>query len=653
MDFFSHQDQARRATRWLIVYFVLTVIAIIATIYIAVVAVGAWATRDAEVPFAPLAWHPQLLLTVIGTVLATITVGCLYKMWELGGSGERVAIALGGTRVPPNTSQLDKRILLNVVEEMALASGTTVPPVFIMENETGVNAFAAGTLPQNAVIGITRGALDVLNRDQLQGVIAHEFSHILNGDMRLNLRLISLLHGILMIAMIGYFVIRLIQFIPSRSSSSDDDGKATIAIIALAAIIGATLLAVGYIGVFFANLIQAAVSRQREFLADASAVQFTRNPQGIADALKRIGGWKQQAAIQHLEAKETSHMFFGQGVSSLWFATHPPLAVRIARLDPQFKGQFPKTEITQHSESELIDPRSLSHLRSSLAGSHQAALAGVDHFETAPQDAVESVGNPLPQHVEHAHQMVDDIDARMIDEVREPLGAVAVVYAMLLAPPGDANRDAQLKMIRESDDRRVIEELNRVIPWVDGLEVEQRLPIACMAFPSLGQLSERQAQAVQRTVRRLIEADRQWSFFEYAVQRFVSKRLVLNKQSFIRDGRKTLASLGPAFQMILSSLAHMSNGDDSSAMSFEAGKKVLKSAPRGLICLPREQCTLKALDQALNQLETACPSACKEMLNAFCACVAADGMATLREMEVLRVVSDALGCPMPPILDLH
>jgi Zn-dependent protease with chaperone function len=230
VDFFSHQDQARRATWWLIGYFLVTVVAIIVVVYFAVVAAIAASSNGLEEPFRPLAWHPQILLYVVGAVLATITAGSLYKIIELGGDGNRVAVHLGGRKVPPNSRDLDERILLNVVEEMALASGTPVPPVYLLENELGINAFAAGTTPQNAVIGITRGAIQTLTRDQLQGVIAHEFSHILNGDMRLNLRLIGLLHGILAIAMIGYLVLRIVWHLPSRSSNNDEKG--TIAIVA-------------------------------------------------------------------------------------------------------------------------------------------------------------------------------------------------------------------------------------------------------------------------------------------------------------------------------------------------------------------------------------------------------------------------------------
>ncbi|MFN7629419.1 MAG: M48 family metalloprotease, partial [Pirellula sp.] len=270
MDFFAHQDRAKRNTLWLVIYFAATVVTIVALVYFVIMAVLVASTQNSGQPIDLFSWHPQIFIAVVGSVLAIILSGSLYKMWELGSDGNKVAVQLGGIKIQPNTRNLDERILLNVVEEMALASGTPVPPVYLLPLETGINAFAAGTTPQNAVIGVTRGCVETMTRDELQGVIAHEFSHILNGDMKLNLRLIGMLHGILLIAMIGYVLFRMAMEIPVRSSSNDeDDAKGIFAIVAGLFATGAALVGIGYAGVFFASLIQAAVSRQREFLADA------------------------------------------------------------------------------------------------------------------------------------------------------------------------------------------------------------------------------------------------------------------------------------------------------------------------------------------------------------------------------------------------
>jgi Zn-dependent protease with chaperone function len=531
---------------------------------------------------------------------------------------------------------------------MALASGTPVPPVYVMSNEQGINAFAAGTTPQNAVIGVTRGAIETLSRDELQGVIAHEFSHILNGDMKINLRLIGLLHGILVIAMIGYLIFRFTAQLP-RFSSSDDDGKATLGIIAVLFALGGALVGIGYVGVFFASLLQSAVSRQREFLADASAVQFTRNPNGISDALKNIGGWKQKSIVRAVYSRETCHMFFSQGMVAQWFSTHPALDVRIRRIEPNFDGRFPATTRIVHTEREIIDPSSLSKLRSSFATAHQAALDGVERFESVPREAVQHVGQPVDEHIDQAKRLVGDLDPGIMDEARDPLGAVAIVYAMLLAPADAPLRPKQLDMIQRFDGTRILGEMARVLGKIDTLEPEQRLPLACLCLPAIDQLSDSQSGTFRTTVRQLIDADRRWTIFEFAIQRFITKRLV-HRAAPTAKSNASKREIDNAFGLVLSMLAYMGGEPEDAKRPFQAG---LQSCGRShLVLLEREQCTLKRLDESLDVMGSATGKSKREMLNAFCVCVAEDSRSTIREVELLRVISDALGCPMPPVLNL-
>ncbi len=673
MDFFDHQERARRNTVLLTVYFVIAIILIIACVYFAVLGILAFKTDGTEQSISIFGWHPELLGSVVVVVGIIIATGSLFKIWALGGHGETVAIALGGVKVPANTTALEERILLNVVEEMALASGTPVPPVYILENESGINAFAAGTSPQNAVIGITRGAITTLRRDELQGVIAHEFSHILNGDMRLNLRLMGLLNGILLIALIGYFFIRSLNMVSMRGSSRNDDNKGAAGMVAALFLLGSALVVIGYIGVFFANMIKSAVSRQREFLADASAVQFTRNPNGISDALKRIGGWKQHARLTSARASESSHMFFGEGVASFLFATHPPLPVRIKRIEPNFQGIFPKTGPVTHSVSELIDPNSLSMARASFAGGataggaaagrtaiasgarnsvHQAALAGAVQHERQPENAVSHIGEPRPEHLVHAHNLVDELAPILAEDIRDPLGAVAIIYALLLAPKSDPVREKQLETIQIQADPRVTQELIRVLDPVGRLDDEQRLPLACLALPALHQMSPNQVAIFRKTVLALIEADRIWTVFEFAIQRFITKRLVnrLVDTPQSRSDSKSELPFANAFQVVLSALAYVGSNADGPANSFAIGLNQSKLVHKSATILPREKCTLKSLDGALNVLEKANGTKKRGMLEAFSACIAADGKVELCELELLRVIADALGCPMPPIL---
>lgn len=664
MDFFAHQDQARRNTVKLVFYFGITVLIIMATVYFALIGVLAFGNMNKPHPIE--IFDPVILVGVILSVGVVIASGSLYQTWLLSGDGSSVALQLGGTKVQPNSRDLNERILLNVVEEMALAAGTPVPPVYLLESEQGINAFAAGTTPQNAVVGVTRGCIETLTRDELQGVIAHEFSHILNGDMRLNIRILGLLHGILLIAMLGYSLFRMASYMPMRSSGrNDDDGKGAAALVVAILVFGALLLGIGYTGVFFAGLIQAAVSRQREFLADASAVQFTRNPFGIAGALKRIGGWQKKSFVQATYAKEASHLFFSKGLASQFFATHPPLDLRIRRIEPTFNGKFEATQVQQHSESDIVDPRTLGFQRKAQGTTtlgtttlgttaHVAAEAGVVHFEANPQDAVDHIGNPEDQHIEQANRLMQEIDKELIDEVHEPFGAMAIVFALLCAPQSDSVRTAQIELLSRSAPKGIAAHTSKLLPKIDALLAEQRLPLACMALPALDQLSKPQTGAFRTIVRRLIDADRRWTIFEYALQRFITRRIVLRTDESSGSGIVD-SQLEKAYIQVLSTLANV-GGNTHAEDSFQAGWQVvgpnLFGKGRLANLVDRDECTLKKFDVSLDLLARVDIKFKRSILDSFCACIVHDQRSTINEVELLRVVSDALGCPMPPVLDL-
>src|SRR6056297_2305293 len=294
MDFFEHQEQARRKTGVLIFYFILAVVGIIAAVYLLSVLLFVFLDDGTQPLEASSLWRPEMLLYSAGGTALIIFLTSAYKTAQLSGGGEVVARELGGREIDLNTTDFHERRLLNVVEEMAIASGVPVPTIFVMDREDSINAFAAGKTPSDAVIGVTRGCMTLLTRDELQGVIAHEFSHILNGDMRLNIRLMSILFGILFLALMGELILRFGVRGSMHSGRREGAGAALIMLVA-----GLGLLAIGYIGNFFGNLIKASVSRQREFLADASAVQFTRNPEGLAGALIKIGGLESGSEVTH------------------------------------------------------------------------------------------------------------------------------------------------------------------------------------------------------------------------------------------------------------------------------------------------------------------------------------------------------------------
>ena len=365
MDFFEAQEYAQKRTKWLVLWFALAVIAVVAAVdFLFYLFLGQKMGEDL-VPF---------LAMVSFATAGIIVIASLFKTKQLGRGGEVVAHDLGGRLVMPGSTDFQEKRLLNIVEEMAIASGMPVPQVFLMDEEESINAFAAGTEPSNAVIGVTRGCVQRLTRDELEGVIAHEFSHILNGDMRLNMRLMGIVFGLLVISIIGRGMVEMLRYqSQGRRRNSKEGGGALLALF----LIGLGLLVIGSLGVLFGRLIQAGISRQREFLADASAVQFTRNPSGISGALKRIGGLAGLTKMKSAKASEASHMFFSNGgMFSFGLATHPPLDVRIKAIEKNWDGEFLESELKPVASERVEKKRERKSPFEAIPGGAVIGLAG-------------------------------------------------------------------------------------------------------------------------------------------------------------------------------------------------------------------------------------------------------------------------------------
>ncbi|MBM4142629.1 MAG: M48 family metallopeptidase [Lentisphaerae bacterium] len=644
MDFFAHQDVARRKTTLLIGYYTIAVVLIVLGVYLAFAATfaGAMARQTGRVE-ATRFWNPDLFVWVTGGTLIVVALGTIYKVSQLASGGAAVARLLGGRPVNANASDPDERKILNVVEEMAIASGAPVPGVYILEDERGINAFAAGFSPADAVVAVTRGCVQRLTRDELQGVVAHEFSHIFNGDMRLNVRLMGVLHGILVIAMAGYWIMRSTMH-TRRSGSRDKGGSAPIALLGLA------LMIIGYVGVFFAKLIKSAVSRQREFLADASAVQFTRNPLGIAGALKKIAGFAGGSRIRSPNAEEASHFFFCNGLSSSLLglmATHPPIEERIRRLDSSFQ------------------PGGQAAASASAGGGSAAALAGIEagrglaeppplpegaaRLAADPDEIVARVGAPGPRHLAYARQVLERIPAAAADAAREPFGARAIVYGLLLSRDG-AVRASQWARLEGGADAAVLAEMRRLAPVMAGIEDALRLPLLDLAVPALRDLSPAQYQAFMSNVDHLVRADEEVDLFEYAL------RLVLRRQlepAFGGARRHVIQYydvtplLRPAADLLTALAAWGADDVTGARRAFAAGASRLgaRQAPEiGDIA----GAGLGSVDAALGRLAEAGPAVKRRVVAACAASVGADGKVTVEEAELLRAVSDALDCPLPP-----
>ncbi len=645
MDFFEHQDVARRRTARLIFYFILAVVAIVVAIYfvalIALTFVGGDSRSGAPNPFAQTPWHPDLFLAVAAATIGVILLGSLYKTSQLASGGESVALMMGGRLIDQGTRDPAERRLLNVVAEMALASGTPVPPVYVMENEPCINAFAAGHEPGDAVIGVSHGCLDYLDRDELQGVMAHEFSHILNGDMRLNLRLIGVLHGILVLAILGWYVMHSLRFSGRSSRDSKGGGGAMVVIL----IVALGLLVVGSIGLFFGKLIKSGVSRQHEYLADASAVQFTRLPDGIAGALKKIGGRPETSKIEDGHAEEISHMFFGSAFGSRkvqLFATHPPLAERIRRIDPSFDGTFPKRvkPVKVRPEAPKLKPKEKPPSPFEAIG---GAAAPLD-----PGGVLGRIGLPGMEQLLYAAVILESMPQPIAAAAGEPYGARAVIYAVLLDRDADV-RSEQLAALKARAEALSYRETQRLAPLIDNLPDEARLPLVDMTLPALKQQSPDQYATFRENVDALIEADEKLDLLEYTVRTMLLRQLDVpfGRAKPIAVRYRRLDPLLPSLVAVLSTLAYAGQeGEADVRRAFDGG---MAEIGRTGSLLVKSDCSLRNLDAALDALAEAAPKLKRNILSACIACVAADGKVTPREGQLVHAVAAVLGVPIPPI----
>jgi len=636
--FFQRQASARRNTTLLVVLFLVAVV----LITLAVCLVGYFVTRSES---SGLAFQHWLLsrhgAMTAGTVVILIILGSLVRWVDLAGGGERVAKMVGAREIDPDTRDAGERKLRNIVEEMAIASGVNVPRLYVMDHETGINAFVAGYTPGEAVMVVTHGALTQLTRDELQGVVGHEFSHILNGDMRLNVRLIAILAGILMLGQIGGFLVRA-SFHRSTYSSRSRDGRGQAAI----GLIGLALLVIGYIGVFFGRLIQAAVSRQRETLADASAVQFTRNPEGIAGALFKIGlkgGYLDTTS----HASDMNHMCFGESarmkLSSL-LASHPPVEDRIqaiqpgmlARLSSRFRDTEPSTD--------------LSHGQKTPHTANTSGFAGMQLSSGKPSAGFSgSVGTVTRGGEDYAIALLAQIPQTFRNLLYTRAGAVQLCYALLIhALPRHEQDDVLAQITRHpllSPQRDI---LDKLLPALDSLGAAIRFPALELAMPALRKLDPEERDGLHTAVRQLIGADRKVTLFELAMSSFLKRHLMPESAQVVPVRYRSYKAVLPALKCLISLHARAGAriGDEAENLYQEAMAGFANQNEMGTL---QARVSLKELQQALTTLNQLSPLLKPAIIDAAGHCVTHDGRVDVTEYEMMRLVADQLDCPMPPL----
>ena len=641
MDFFQHQERARRKTGLLVLYFILAVIAIVVCVNLAVLLTLFWGDFQSV---SPSQWftHP-FIHWITGLTLAVMVFGCLLKLWQLRNGGQGLAEMLGARHITMDSTGTQEKQLINVVEEMSIASGIPAPQLYVLDNETAINAFVAGFRPSETVLVVTQGTLNELNRDELQGVIAHEFSHIFNADMRLNLRLLAVLAGILALGKVGEYLIRgqrRSSF--SRSSSSRKGGGGLV-------FAGLALMVIGYVGLFFGRLIKAAISRQRELLADASAVQFTRNPAGLGGALIKIrNGNGSHLATPH--AEDMSHMCFGE---TLHFrlrnllGTHPPLDERLSAIGSDWVARArSRARDTGSGPASPATPRP-------AAPQGAAAFAGGSTVpedtkppvaatpSTAPSQRVGTVSEP---DMGYARSLLEAIPDDLRRQIRSPQSAESVLYALILST-STSDTESLLNALNISDERQDLMILSQTI---GALGSRLRLPLIDLALPVLKPLPADSRARILSHLTALIEVDNRYTFFEWALVGLAHQQLGEQSGKNRRTRFRRYGALAAEIQLLFSVLTWASGAENEEARTlFQRSTHGL--LPAGRTLLPLTHCGSHKLGHAVDGLADLSPLLKGPVIDAAADLVLADGKVQVQETELLRTIAALLECPLPPL----
>ncbi len=634
MDFFAEQDRARRNLRRLIVLFTLAVLLLIVLVN-ALITGFLWFGNDYNVYAGGSGLQGYLrqfslerFLGVGAAVAATVGLVSLVRWLQLSSGGKYVAEAMGGRRVLPTTSDRFEKRGLNIVQEMALAANMPVPDLYVLPNERGINAFAAGITTADAVVAVTRGTLLQLSRAELQGVIGHEFSHILNGDMRLGIRLAALVKGITFIGDVGHFLLRAGAYGTALGRRRDERNAAL-------PIVGLGLLIIGWLGALAAGFIKAAISRQKEYLADASAVQFTRDNSGIANALKVIGGFVPGSLVHAARAGELGHLFFGEVRHSLWdgFATHPPLEQRIRRLEPNWNGEF----ISRREVREV--PMTPGNVEAGVGRAALVAAAAAAALDSAAGQADDAAPDGEFENPDDA-----DLPAALREAIQEPLGAMATALGLLISR-SPQQEDAALAAVREHGARGEAEAVVELLPALSGLTPGQRFPLLARAMPALRAMSTPQYRQFKSTLLAVVRADRQTDLFEWCL--FQLLRHYLDPEYLnVKASRPRYSHIGRVrapLRIVLSVLAHQGEGD--SERAFRLAVEELKQDQ--LTLLPLAECSVAEFSRAVSTLADCYPLIKPRILKAMALAAGEDGQVSAVERELVVAVAAVMDCPVP------
>ncbi|MCH8511820.1 MAG: M48 family metalloprotease [Kiritimatiellae bacterium] len=639
--FFDHQQAARVRTRWALFGFMVAILLTVVSVgFVTGFGLYGFSQFGEDDSVFRINEHWQAIAIASGTALAIILIAGLIRHVQMMKGPEHVMTSMGGWRVPPDTSDGELKQLRNVVEEMAIASGIPVPETYVL-NERGINACAVGMDVDRAAVGVTFGALATFTRDELQGVIAHEFSHILHGDMRLNTRLISWLAGLFTISELGTMLIHWGSAIASQPRRSKDDNSGAIGLVFIA--FGVAVWICGSIGLFFGKILQAAISRQREYLADAAAVQFTRNPAGIANALRKLGKGGARGKLTHAESMECAHMMFGNlnalRLSGL-LATHPPLPRRIRQVDPSWDGSY-------------LDagPVALRPQQGPPPIPHQARKAFA--AGAAAMGLMDQVGMPSSEAMREARAWLGRLPQTVLAAAPDDAGAQALVYRLLLQDRDDVF-EIQAKGLMDREEPVILETLQKILQALPEIDEADRLPLLDLCIPALRALEPHRREAFAERIRELIAADGKVNLFELAVRRIVFAALESEQEARARRGNRIhINNAGQEVNILLSTLSRLGADNQSQAEeSFEAARnRMIGYHGRvQLELLPADDCELQAFNDACETLAKLAPAFQQRLILAGLAAVAVDGEIRPAELNAFRAAAASLNIPVSPAL---
>lgn len=646
MNFFAQQQRARTLTFRLILLLCLAVICLIimTTIVLSTLlyffqshvtsihAVAAYSQSYQE-HFVQLI-QSSYFVWIIATITLVITIGSFYKYLQLQRGGEYIALTLGGCLINADTQNIDEKRLLHVVEEMAIAAGMPLPKVYILP-EQGINAFAAGNDWQKAVIGITQGCIETLSRDELQGIVAHEFSHIFNGDMRLNLRLIAILHGILLIGLCGEFILHSSSRCILVTSTRKNKRKQLF-------FLGTGLVVIGYAGVFFGNLIKAAVSRQREFLADASAVQYTRNPLGIGSALNRITTHHNHSEITHPKTAQFTHMYFAEGIIHNFlhvFATHPPINDRLKRIFPSGIPDFNqkhKTTKTKQQEKQTSKTDKLKQSSSFITTlTPEITPTNTDNKKTEASHTQNNLSYTLTN--TSAIQAWKNLPDSLLQAARHAFSARAIIYGLLLNKELET-KEQQIHYLKKSAHPRTYHVFTQIVDQLNSLTANQFLPLLEICLNSLKELSKPQQNVFLKNIRQLINSDKKIYIFEWCIHQRVNLLFSTPKNT----ENKTLNQCQHHICLMLKAVAQATQ-IQSRELAIKKGMLLLWEDER---CYEKNiTLTFDLLSTALDTVSQLKPLAKPQLLQAVKLVIEFDEKTTHKEQLLFSLIATTLNAP--------